>query len=209
MRLILVFTYTLFLVANIKAQQIHLHELKTGDLIFFGTDGHDLSGAINRVTQRSSNFSFDHVGIIELKNDSIFIIHASSKKGSVREDFTAFPSDKAKQLALFRIKEDYRAAIPQAIETAKNMLGKPYNWSYVLTDNSYYCSDFIERIFRSAQLFELEPMTFVNPKTGKTDEYWIQFYQKLDMEVPEGKPGCNPNGLAASNKIEFIGILQQ
>jgi len=41
-------------------------------------------------------------------------------------------------------------------------------------------------------------MTFINPKTRKIDDFWISFYKKQNLEVPEGQPGCNPNGLAAS-----------
>ncbi|UZJ63544.1 hypothetical protein OKW96_13685 [Sphingobacterium sp. KU25419] len=50
-------------------------------------------------------------------------------------------------------------------------------------------------------------MTFINPSTGKIDDFWKNFYQKQGLEVPEGKLGCNPNGLAASDKIIKIGHL--
>lgn len=52
-------------------------------------------------------------------------------------------------------------------------------------------------------------MTFVNPKTGKTDVAWEAFYKKQNLEVPEGKPGCNPNGMAASPKIKFLGKIRE
>jgi hypothetical protein len=51
-------------------------------------------------------------------------------------------------------------------------------------------------------------MTFINPKTGKTDDFWINFYQQKNMEVPEGKLGCNPNGLAGSDKLIKIKKLK-
>ena len=51
-------------------------------------------------------------------------------------------------------------------------------------------------------------MTFVNPKTGKTDVAWEAFI-KQNLEVPEGKPGCNPNGMVASPKIKFLGKIRE
>jgi hypothetical protein len=87
-------------------------------------------------------------------------------------------------------------------------LGKPYNFNYILDESSYYCSDFIERAFRKNNVFKLEPMTFIDPKTGRTNEFWNEFYQKKNLKVPEGELGCNPNGLAASEKLERIKELK-
>lgn len=186
-------------------------ELQNGDLIFVGAQQENLSGAINRVTQRTENASFDHVGIIEIKEDSVLIIHASTQKGSVREPLDSLvfkENSNPKQFGIYRLKGTYQSAINQAITSSKTLLGKPYNWSYVLNDSSLYCSDFVERAFRQASIFKLEPMTFKNPETGNTDPFWIDFYAKQGIDVPEGKLGCNPNGLAANEKLEFIGFLE-
>ena len=66
----------------------------------------------------------------------------------------------------------FQNKIPDAIDKANSMLGKPYNFNYILDDNSYYCSDYIERAFRKDKIFTLEPMTFIDPKTGKTNVFW-------------------------------------
>jgi hypothetical protein len=196
-----------------KAQETltyHNLVLQTGDLIFVEAKSDQLSGAINRVTQRQENASFDHVGILEVSEETLFVLHASPKKGSVREllDSLALESaQKGKQLAIYRISEEASPIIPDAIQQAKLLLGKPYNWSYVLNDSSLYCSDFVERAFRHGEVFQLEPMTFKNPKTGEIDPFWEEFYNKLGMEVPEGKPGCNPNGLAANKNLNKVGDL--
>ncbi|MGO4878267.1 YiiX/YebB-like N1pC/P60 family cysteine hydrolase [Pedobacter psychrotolerans] len=207
-RLFLFVVGFLMLSSYVNAQTITLRDLKNGDLIFVGAEKANLSGAINRVTQKRDAIAFDHIGIIEKSADSIFVLHASSKKGSIRENMQAFyQAEKTadNKIVVYRLKNNFDQAIPDAILSAKKMLGKPYNRTYILNDSSYYCSDFIERCFRKNQIFALEPMTFINPKTGKPDDFWIEFYKKQNLEVPEGKLGCNPNGLAASNKLFLIG----
>lgn len=192
------------------AQKVETKNLKNGDLIFVGAEQENLSGAINRVTQRDKKNSFDHIGLLEVEHDSIFVLHASSKNGSIRQnlkDFYDSQKNNQNNLVVYRLKKENQKAIPLAIKTAKNMLGKPYNWSYILNENTYYCSDFIERAFRKSQIFTLEPMTFINPATGEIDNFWKDFYNKQGLEVPEGKLGCNPNGLAASEKLTKIGFL--
>lgn len=179
-----------------------------GDFLFVGAQSENLSGAINRVTQRTSNISFDHVGLIQIIDGHAHILHASSKKGSVVEPLDSLIKDNyndVKLYALYRIDSIYQKAIPEAVANAHQMLGKPYNWTYILNDSSYYCSDFVERAFRHIGLFELEPMTFKNPKTGDFDEFWVTFYANQDIAIPEGELGCNPNGMAASSHIHHVG----
>jgi hypothetical protein len=35
----------------------------------------------------------------------------------------------------------------------------------------------------------------------------VLHYQKLGIHIPEGELGCNPNGLASSEKLERMGVL--
>ncbi|MCL7987797.1 hypothetical protein M8998_07585 [Sphingobacterium sp. lm-10] len=183
-------------------------EFHNGDLLFVGASTANLSGAIDRVTQTSAKTALDHVAIIEVSSDSIFILHANTRAGSVREllsDFLIDQKDRQQHYSVYRLQPDYQQAIPNALLQAKKLLGRPYNHTYILNDDSLYCSDFIERIFRADHIFELEPMTFKNPETQQLDTFWKSYYQKLQIDVPEGLPGCNPNGMAASDKLDYIG----
>ncbi len=186
-------------------------DVKNGDLLFFTAKEDGLSGAINNVTQKQKNASFDHIGILEKNKDGVFVLHAAPKGGSQKQNLKEFLKDQAndgQKVFVYRLKPQYQNAIPDALEEANSMLGKPYNFNYILNENSYYCSDFIERAFRKDAVFKLEPMTFIDPETGKTNAFWEEFYQKKNLKVPEGEPGCNPNGLAASDKLERIKELK-
>lgn len=88
------------------------------------------------------------------------------------------------------------------------VLGRPYNASYVPNDDSYYCSDFIERAFRAHHVFALQPMNFRNPQTGKIARHWIDLYRSMGMDVPQGVPGTNPNDMSAAPVLERIGTLE-
>lgn len=194
----------------LKAQDV---ELKTGDLLFRESAKSSLSQAIDAVTQTEKATHFSHVGMVEKVGDSIFVLHAAPEGGSckiVLEEFIYPKEDsihKPRKVVAYRLKSIYDKAIPAAIQKAKSMLGKPYNYSYVMNDSSYYCSGFVYRAFQKDSIFKLNPMTFKNSDTGEFNQSWIDFYKDLGMEVPEGKPGCNPNGMAASDKLEKLGIV--
>ena len=181
--------------------------LKNGDLLFVTAKESGLSVAINNVTQKQKNASFDHIGILQKDKTGTFVLHAAPKGGSQKQNLSEFLKDQAndgQKVVVYRLKPEFQKTIPDAIVKANSMLGKPYNFNYILDENSYYCSDYIERSFRINHIFKLEPMTFVDPKTGKTNAFWEEFYAEKNLKVPEGGPGCNPNGLAASDKIQRI-----
>lgn len=183
-------------------------QLKNGDLLFVTAKESGLSGAINNVTQKQKIASFDHIGILEKEGSKMFVLHAAPKGGSQKQDLKDFIKDQkedGQEVMVYRLKPEYQNKIPEAIKKAHSMLGKPYNFNYILDENSYYCSDFVERSFRAGNIFKLEPMTFIDPKTGKTNAFWQEFYTKKSLKVPEGEPGCNPNGLAGSDKLERLG----
>ncbi|WP_228407669.1 MULTISPECIES: YiiX/YebB-like N1pC/P60 family cysteine hydrolase [Chryseobacterium] len=185
-------------------------QLQNGDLLFVTAKETGLSGAINNVTQKQKTASFDHIGILEKEGNKLFVLHAAPKGGSQKQSLKEFVEDQKKDqqnIVVYRLKAEYQKSIPIAIEKAHSMLGKLYNFNYILDENSYYCSDFIERAFREDHIFKLEPMTFIDPKTGKVNAFWEEFYGKKNLKVPEGEPGCNPNGLAGSEKLERVGDL--
>jgi len=186
-------------------------QLKTGDLLFQGATSSRLSTAIDKVTQTGAETHFSHVGLLEIdESGACFVLHAGIKDGSCRvplEDFLK-PEGDSVTTVVYRLKEPWQATIPSALAKAKTMLGKPYNFSYVLSDSTHYCSEFIYKAFEFDSVFKLNPMTFKDPATGDFFPTWIDFYARLGMDIPEGEPGCNPNGMASSEKLERIGILE-
>ncbi|MFV0150607.1 YiiX/YebB-like N1pC/P60 family cysteine hydrolase [Empedobacter falsenii] len=194
-----------------EKEHVSIKNIQNGDLIFVGALTEELSGAISRATKISDQTNFDHVGLIEKTTDSIFVLHAAPMGGSQREEINHFynsQTEKNNQIVIYRLKKEVQSTIPNAIVKAKTMLGKPYNWLYILNDDELYCSDFVERAFRDDKVFELIPMNFKNKETGIIDDFWIDFYRKKGKEVPQDEPGTNPNQLATSEKLIRIGALK-
>lgn len=184
-------------------------KLKAGDLLFRGAASANLSKAIDEVTQTGGETHFSHMGMVELKEDRVFVLHASPEGGTCRVSLHAFlyPDDGPVEVVAYRLKARWQKAIPAALEQAGMMLGKPYNNHYISVDTACYCADFVCRAFAADSIFELNPMTFKDPRTGEFLPAWVEHYGKLGMEIPEGLPGCNPNGMAASGKLERLGIV--
>ncbi len=181
-------------------------QLQSGDLLFREASSENISEAIDQVTQTSGETHFSHVGMVEETDGGTMVLHASPEGGTCMIPLKEFlhPKGDSVKVIAYRLKDEWQKTIPEAIRKAHQMLGKPYNFSYILSDTAHYCSEFIYLAFAADSVFKLEPMTFKDPKTGSFPQAWIEYYQKMGLEIPEGKPGCNPNGLAASDKLERL-----
>jgi len=184
-------------------------QLQSGDLLFRGTTSGKISEAIDKVTQTSGETHFSHVGLVEVLDAGTVVLHSSPEGGTcvVSLDEFLHPEGDSVVVVAYRLKAEWKKSIPAALARAKQLLGKPYNFSYILSDTAHYCSEFVYLVFAADSVFKLEPMTFKDPVSGNFPSAWVEYYQKMGIDIPEGQPGCNPNGLAASEKLEKLGRI--
>ncbi len=185
-------------------------KLQSGDILFRGATSGQLSEAIDKVTQTSGATHFSHVGLVEVSDTGMVVLHASPQGGTcvVSLDEFLHPEGDSVMVVVYRLKAEWQKTIPDALAKAKQLLDKPYNFSYILSDSTHYCSEFVYLAFAADSVFTLEPMTFKDPATGNFPPAWVEYYQKMGLEIPEGLMGCNPNGMAASAKLERIGQIK-
>ncbi|WP_178988372.1 YiiX/YebB-like N1pC/P60 family cysteine hydrolase [Winogradskyella schleiferi] len=196
-----------FLILILSVSCANTLDIKSGDIVFRGALNSELSEAINEVTQTSKSTSYTHMGICDVEDGTVFVYHSDLGKGVVKEPLDSFigAEDSVSQsVDLYRIKNMAPKQIEEVISKAKLLVGNPYNTTYILEDEGYYCSEYIYEIIKKDSVFELEPMTFKDAETNSFHKGWIEHYENLGIAIPEGKPGCNPNGMANSKTIEFI-----
>jgi hypothetical protein len=186
------------------------HTLKQGDLLFQNLDCGPLCDAIEQVTQGKDSLKFSHIGLVYIKQDSVYIIEAIGKS-VVLTPYQEFKLRTKSPLYLGRVKQAYGNLIDSAITFAISQLGIPYDEPFLYNNQKYYCSELIYDAFKSSNqnkpFFELEPMTFKTPNSNTFFKAWVDYYKKLNIEIPEGKPGINPAGISRSNKINWLGII--
>ena len=187
--------------------------LQQGDLLFQDSDCGPLCDAIERVTQGYSRANLTHVGIaVKDSNDNFVVIEAVSAGVSVTQlqNFLnrGFDAQHRPKTIVGRLKQVYQPLIPYAIQEAAALKGKPYDKEFLIDNNKYYCSELIYEIFLRANhnspLFTLEPMTFTDPHTGSVYPAWQEYFDKLGIEVPQGRPGINPGGISRSPAITIV-----
>ena len=203
--------FCLFLIWCITLACTRGYNPQTGDLVFQDLDCGDLCTAIEKVTTGVDGTNLSHVGIVSLEHDTTFIYEAIGP-GVIRTSFETFlkrSSDKKgnPKVLAGRLKPAYRMDIPEAINVCKSLMNKPYDDGFDLQNERYYCSELVYFAFIDAlgkHLFTLNSMTFKDPDTGKTFPAWEDYFKKLSLPIPEGKPGLNPGSISRSPIIDIV-----
>lgn len=190
-----------FLITSFLSVQAQELSFNSGDVVFVADTGSDLTKAINQVTGGNS---YTHVGLVEVTGEQAWIIHSDFERGVCKERLQDFQRTRP-IVDLYSVTDLDSMSISQVIQKAHELLGEPYNTTYILSDTGFYCSEFVYHVFEATGVFELHPMTFTNPSTGATDTTWVKHYQGLGIAIPEGEPGCNPNGMASNVRLTFKG----
>jgi len=200
-------------------------QLEVGDILFQDLDSSPLCDAIELVTPGFKNGNFSHIGIVVETLDVLYInpdkicnkdnpenylrvLEAIPEKVTTTriDTFLMRSSDNNNnpKVIVGRLKNEYKNTIQKAIEFANKQIGVDYDDVFILDNNKYYCSELIYEAFLKDSVFQLNPMTFLDPKSGDTLQTWIDYYSYLGVEIPEKKLGINPGIMSLSDKIEIV-----
>ncbi|HRO42905.1 MAG TPA: YiiX/YebB-like N1pC/P60 family cysteine hydrolase [Flavipsychrobacter sp.] len=185
---------------------------QSGDLVFQDLDCGALCDAIEAVTPALGQKHFSHVGLVYVARDSIYVIEAIDKDVHLtsiqnflnrQRDTTGNP-----KVVVGRLKKAHQRLNARALGFALQQRGKPYDDAFLYNNGKYYCSELIYDAYLHANedrpFFNLYPMTFMDPATGKTYPVWKTYFKNLKMTLPEGKQGCNPGSIAISDAVEIV-----
>ncbi len=188
-------------------------ELKTGDILFQDIDCGPFCEAIEKVTEGIYGSKFSHVGmVIPQENGKLIVIEAVSEgvKLTPLDSFfnRSFDKEKNSKVVVGRVKQEYNHLITKAIEFSQTKLGLAYDEEFNILNNKYYCSELIYDSFKYANdnepIFQLQKMTYKDPETDSLFPIWKDYFEKLNIAVPEGELGLNPGGMSMSEYIDIV-----
>ena len=189
--------------------------LRNGDLVFVGlpldyqAEAGSMDAAISSATGEDGELNLIHVAIAEVQGDSIWIIDATIAHGVDRHPLDTFLKDftlRDGSLPEFIVKRVSGVDADAAVQRAKTYCGRAYDVRFLPDNEDLYCSELVQKCYLDADgepVFASEPMNFCTPD-GTMPPYWEWLFGLLGMDVPQGIPGTNPQGMAASPLLEII-----
>ena len=186
-----------------------------GDIFFQDLDCGPPCDAIEAVTQGYKGSNLSHCAIItevgpNLKTTKLAEAIGETVTETTLEEFL----NRSNKVLVGRLKKEHTELIPIAIKHIENnLLGKPYDFIFDITDDTYYCSEIIYEGLKvadsSQEILALNPMTFNEPGTNEPFRHWVDYYNKLNHPIPEGELGLNPGGMSRSDAIDIVYIFEK
>lgn len=190
----------------LEGQAIEMQDfasLQEGDLLFCCTD---TTNAITAVTSGVEDLPIDHVGVVHRiggENGLLYVIEAV--KPAVR--LTAIDTFCHENTRLLLGRVNVEMDVQRSVKRCLKMVGKPYDDLYLPGDSAVYCSELVQLNYVTLDgdlVFEPIPMSF-HDDSGQITDYWLEFYAKRGMTVPEGAPGTNPGELSRRPQVTIVG----
>ncbi len=184
-----------------------------GDLLFQDLDGSPFCDAVEKVTKGHCGADITHVGIVARDPDGGIIVLEAMQDGVTATPIDLFLSrshdtDGNPKVLVGRVRRGYRRLIQRALIEASSLMGKPYDKVFDIHNDAYYCSELIYVCFRNANggtpVFELHPMTFMDPDTQEAFPAWKTYFAELGVPIPEGNLGVNPGGISRSPVLRIV-----
>lgn len=188
---------------------------QSGDILFQDLGCGPVADAINGVTPGYANAEINHCGIVHVVQGHIFVIEA------IAPNVRALPIDiflnrnvdhkNRPTVMLGRVTRELYNLVPAAVDFCAEQAGKRYDPLFLPDEGTFYCSELIVEGFRFANsghaVFSKIPITFKSPDTGEILPFWVQYYSRFGVAVPEGVPGSNPGTLSLDPRIKIIDQL--
>ena len=211
-RYILLILIPCFITIN---QSCTKQSFEVGDIFFQDLDCGPPCEAIEAVTSGYQGAQLSHCAIITHIGSSEYDTILTEAIGATVTDITLHDFlNRSNKVLVGRLKEEYQYMIPDAITHIQtNLNGKPYDYIFDLTDDTYYCSEIIYEGLKTAddtqELFALNPMTFNEPGTESPFIHWVDYYQELGHPIPEGELVLNPGGMSQSPAIAIVYVYEK
>jgi len=205
-----IYLLTIIIIININCKTKNVFRPEHGDLLFQDLDSSPLCDAIEEVTRGINHSNLSHMGIVTIIDNQYYVLEAFTNGVDtvILDKFLnrSVDSNGKPKIIVGRLKIEYSKLIPKAIDEGIKLVGEKYDDEFKINNNKFYCSELIYDIFLSAnnrkEFFHLNPMTYkVN---GKTLDIWKEYFQNLNISIPENEPGINPAGISLSEKIDII-----
>ena len=201
----------IFLLLFFYSINIFSFELLSGDILF--QDGSsDFNNAVKKVTNSVEGYNFSHCGIYFVDSTGNEFVIEAFNDGVILTDISEFMNrhltkDNKPKVVVGRLVDSLTVNIPDIIQNALIYLGKKYDNEFDLENDEIYCSELIYFVYKNSfyeNIFETNPMTFIDVNTNQIHQYWQKHFGFLEIPVPEGKEGINPGGISKSNSIKIV-----
>ncbi|MBN2724780.1 MAG: hypothetical protein JXR95_11975 [Deltaproteobacteria bacterium] len=182
--------------------------LRTGDIILQDLDCGKMCTAIEKATHVKGFGNVSHMGVyVEIEGKGAVIEAYGKVKITPVNEFLSRSTDSGgiPKIHILRLDKKFTSIIPFFIAELKKRLDSPYDDDFLPDNGKYYCSELVSDSLLSLGLHIMPRMPMSFGKKGSfSRKVFTEYFEKKQMNIPDGKPGTNPAMLLSSPDFYVI-----
>ena len=189
-----------------------------GDLLFLHTRDEPRMAAVSRIFSGVHDFVINHVAMCVGEDELVEAVPPAVRQVSLADCLNkAHPDEQGQPRVLVCRVEGMRLqSINSAVERISQHLGKPYNETYMPSEEEWFCSSLVQDAWYHGNggehLFPHTHLEYRDPVTGNIMAFWEEYYEERNLAVPQGLPGSHPALISRSPHLTIVGcygVFQQ
>ena len=176
--------------------------LEDGDILF-----QDFPSPQSMAVKIATNSEYSHCGIIFHKNDTPMVWEAVQPVKITALD-KWISRDKESHYVVKRLKdsEKYLAdtIIIQMMNYAKDHIKKDYDIYFGWSDDRFYCSEYVWKIYKTSLNIELGPLKKLGKYNLEHPAVQEKLAERYGNEIPLDEPVISPQNIFDSDKLETV-----
>ena len=194
--------------------------LRDGDIVFRLGDTRILWGhfPLSWFIARATGSRFSHVGVVAVEQGRP-VVYDCVATGIQRQPFAVWMEDNVGGFGVKRLAVDQRAHIPGVVAFCRRAFASqvPFDFEFSLDDAKLYCSEFVEKAFRSQGLALSEPVRIGDwenlcqfPLTTFSIISGSRFLLEvpISLEQPVYVPGTDRLGIWGSHRLDTVAVTE-
>jgi Permuted papain-like amidase enzyme, YaeF/YiiX, C92 family len=194
--------------------------LREGDVVFRLGDVRVLGGIfpLSQFIARATGSRFSHTGIVAVERGEP-VVYDCTATGIQRRPFAFWMQDNIGAFGLKRLKPEQRSHIPGALAYCRRVFEAevPFDRAFQLGDDRLYCTELVEKSFRSTGLALSEPVRIGDWKNlGQFPLTTVTFLAAsslaldvpITLDQPVYVPGDDRQGVWASHWLDTVAATE-
>lgn len=153
-----------------------------------------------------------HVAILDVVDDSLFVVDATLRRGVARYPFADFVQDFTLRdgtlPTFFVCRLNDTSEVERFIANACRFVGQPYDTAFASDNGAMYCTELVRESYVTAKgdtLFAQGPIDCTAPYGG-VPPYWRRMFDESGVSSMEGSTGTWPNTLIHAPCLHRIDV---
>lgn len=185
--------------------------LQSGDIVFGMGDARAFFGLLrfSRVFSRLADTDYSHTGMIIREDDGVYV-YDMAPEGARRLKFSDYViEDKIINLAIKRVREEHRDAIPGAVAYCKHVYATQpeFDRRFDTDDERLYCTELTHRAYQAGGLTLCDSIALEKLPRYAEFPFLMKLVDKLTSIHPKLEiitPGNENHGLWSSPHLELV-----